>query len=100
MITLYGTPNSRSTRVAWALEEAKVDYEFIKIDLRNGEGRTPDYLSINPGGKVPALAEDGFVLTESAAIVTYIGDRYPESQLTPPAATQERGLYEQWCFFR
>jgi glutathione S-transferase len=99
MITLYGTPNSRSTRAAWALEEARADYEFIKIDLRNGEGRTPEYLSVNPGGKVPALVEDGFVLTESAAIVTYIGDRYPDSQLTPPTGTQERGLYGQWCFF-
>jgi len=99
MITLYGYPKSRSIRAAWALEEAGETYEFVKVDLLKGEGRSPSFLSINPGGKVPAIVEDGFVLTESAAIVTYVGDRRPASQLTPPAGTPARAHYGQWCFF-
>lgn len=99
MLTLYGCPNTRSTRAAWALEEVGAEYKYIKIDLFKGEGRSSAYLQINPAGKVPALAEDGFVLTESAAIVTYIGDRYPESGLTPNVGSQARGHYDQWCFF-
>ncbi len=99
MMTLYGCPNTRSTRAAWALEEAGATYEYVKVDLRKGEGRSLAYLRINPGGKVPALAEDGFVLTESAAILTYVGDRYPGSKLTPPPGTRERAHYDQWCFF-
>lgn len=99
MMTLYGCPNTRSTRAAWALEEAGAAYEYVKIDLYKGGGRSPEYLRVNPAGKVPALVEDGFVLTESAAIVTYVGDRFPESKLTPPAGSRERGHYDQWCYF-
>jgi glutathione S-transferase len=99
MITLYGCPNTRSIRATWALEEAGADYAYVKVDLFNGEGRKPAYLRVNPGGKVPALAEDGFVLTESAAIVGYVGDRHPDSGLKPPPGTSARAQYEQWCFF-
>jgi glutathione S-transferase len=83
----------------WALEEAGAEYQHVKIDLFKGEGHAPAYLEINPSGKVPALIDGGFILTESAAIVTYIGDQYPESQLTPPVGTQKRGHYDQWCYF-
>lgn len=99
MIVLYGYPQSRSLRAVWALEEAQAEYEYRKVDLLKGEGRTPSYLGVNPGGKVPALAEDGFVLTESAAIVTYIGERFGHSRLTPQAGTRDRAHYDQWCFF-
>lgn len=99
MLTVYGCPNTRSTRVVWALEEAGADYEYVRIDLRAGAGWKPEYLALNSGGKVPTLVDGGFVLTESAAICTYIGDRFPESKLTPPVGTRERASYNQWCYF-
>ena len=99
MITLYGFSQSRSTRAAWALEEAGADYDYVAVDLKKGEGRQPAFLAVNPGGKVPALVDEGLTLTESAAIVTYIGDRCPESGLTPPPRTAERAEYDQWCSF-
>lgn len=99
MLKVYGCPNSRSNRVIWALEEAGVAYDYHKIDLFTGEGWKPDYLAINPGGKVPALVDGDLILTESAAICTYIGDRFPGSGLTPPVNSPERAQYNQWCFF-
>ncbi len=99
MLTIFGCPNTRSARVVWALEEAGAEYDYIKVDLFKGEGRRPPYIDLNPGGKVPALRDDDFILTESGAICTYIGDKFPESRLTPPVGTQERARYHQWCFF-
>ena len=99
MIKLYGYPRSRSTRVVWMLEELGVDYEFIKIELLEGAGQAADYLKVHADGKVPAIDDDGFVLTESAAIVTYLGDKYPESHLVPEPRTQQRAKYDEWSFF-
>lgn len=99
MFQVYGCPRTRSTRVVWALEEVGAEYEYEKIDLFAGEGRQPAYLALNPGGKVPALADGDLVLTESAAICTYIGDAFPASGLTPPCGLPERARYNQWCFF-
>lgn len=99
MITLYGYPNSRSARAVWALEEAGAEYRYIKVDLPRGGGYQPHYLSINPGGKVPTLVEDDFVLTESAAICTYIGETFPAAGLLPDVGTPDRARYHQWCSF-
>lgn len=99
MIKLYGFPRSRSSRVVWMLEELGVDYEFNKIELLEGAGQSEEYLKIHADGKVPAINDDGFVLTESAAIVTYLGDKFPDSKLVPEAGTQARAKYDEWCFF-
>jgi glutathione S-transferase len=99
MLQVYGCPNTRSNRVVWALEEAGAAYDYHRIDLFAGEGRKPDYLAINPGGKVPTLVDGDLILTESAAICTYIGDGFPASGLTPPVDSPERAQYNQWCFF-
>jgi len=99
MLTLYGFPRSRSTRVLWMLEELGADYEYRKVDLGAGEGQHPAYLALNPAGKVPTLVDDGFVLTESVAILTYLGDRFPEAGLLPPAGSHERAKYLQWACF-
>ena len=99
MLQVYGCPNTRSNRVVWALEEAGAAYDYHKIDLFTGEGRKPDYLALNPGGKVPTLVDGDLILTESAAICTYIGDGFPASGLTPPVDSPERAQYNQWCFF-
>lgn len=99
MLTVYGCANTRSTRVVWTLEETGAEYEYVPIDLRAGAGWEPDYLAINISGKVPTLVDSEFVLTESAAICTYIGDRFPDAGLVPPVGTQERASYNQWCYF-
>ncbi len=100
MMKLYGTPNTRSTRVAWALEEAGAEYEFILVQLAKGEHKQPAFLSVNPAGKVPTLVDGDLVLSESAAICTYIGDKFPQSGLVPPVSDPaNRALYLQWCFF-
>lgn len=99
MLRLYGFPNTRATRAVWTLEEAGADYEYVKVDLFAGEARKPPYIQLNPGGKVPTLTDGDFVLTESAAICTYIAEKYPVAGLVPAAGTPERAKYDQWCFF-
>ncbi|MBQ0724055.1 MAG: glutathione S-transferase family protein [Cycloclasticus sp.] len=99
MLKLYAYPRSRSTRVVWMLEEIGVDYEFIKIELLQGAGQVEAYLKIHADGKVPAIDDDGFVLTESAAIMSYIGDKYTDCNLLPEPKTQNRARYDEWCFF-
>lgn len=98
MIRIYGFPFTRSTRATWALEEAGAEYEFIPVDLSKGEHKKPEFLKVNPGGKVPAMIDGDLVLTESAAICTYIGEKFPSSDLVPVRA-DERAHYFQWCFF-
>lgn len=98
--TLYGCPNTRSLRAAWALEEAGADYDYVRIDLMKGEGRSAEFLAINPGGKVPALLDDGQVITESGAILTCIGERHPASGLIPGLdAPKRRAACFEWLFF-
>ena len=99
MLQVYGCPNTRSTRVVWALEEVGAVYDYHKVDLLVGAGRKPEYLALNPGGKVPTLVDGDLTLTESAAICTYIGDSFPASGVTPSVGSPERAQYNQWCFF-
>ena len=95
---LYGWPNSRSLRAAWALEEAAADYEYVPVDLFKGEARTPEFLALNPAGKLPVLVDGGLTLTESAAIVNYVSDRFPASNLVPHAAAARADCL-RWMFF-
>ncbi|MGB5062448.1 MAG: glutathione S-transferase family protein [Candidatus Competibacter sp.] len=99
MLMVYGFPNARSSRVVWALEEAGAEYEYIYVDLKAGAGWQPEYLALNAGGKVPTLVDGEFVLTESGAICTYLGDRFPATGLTPQVGSRERARYNQWCYF-
>jgi glutathione S-transferase len=99
MLHVYGCPNTRSQRVVWALEEVGAAYDYHLVNLLAGQGRQPDYQAINPGGKVPTLVDGELILSESAAICTYLGDRFPDSGLTPPPGSVERARYNQWCFF-
>jgi glutathione S-transferase len=100
MLKLYGSPGSRSTRVAWALEEAEAEYDFILTDLKQGAQKDPQFLKLNPSGKLPVLVDGALVLSESAAICTYIGERFPASGLVPSLERPaDRAHYFQWCFF-
>jgi glutathione S-transferase len=98
MIKLYGFPQTRSVRAAWALEEANADYEYVLVNLRTGEHKQAAFLAINPFGKIPSLVDDGLVVTESAAICTYIAEKFPAAKLIPTDA-KGRAEYFQWLFF-
>ncbi len=99
MITLYSFPNTRGRRISWMLEELDKSYEFKLIPRSENGFKSEAFLKINPAGKVPAIQDDDLVLTESAAIVTYLGDKFPNKGLVPVAGTAERGKYNQWCYF-
>ena len=85
MITVYGGNNSRATRNFWVLEELGLAYDQKKIDFAGGENKKPEFLAINPSGKVPALGDsDGnVVLSESFAINLYLAQRYSVGKLWP-----------------
>lgn len=88
MLTLYGMQQSRSFRCLWALEESGLDYDYVPLDIRADaedpkSTRHADYLSLNVQGKVPTLVSGDLVLTESAAILYYIGRAAPDSGLLP-----------------
>jgi glutathione S-transferase len=96
MLTLYHSPQSRSIRPRWLLEELGVPCEVKLISLAAGDQKKPEYLKLNPNGAVPTLVDGDLVLWESAAICQYLADKYPEKRLAPPVGTPERGKYYQW----
>lgn len=85
MLKLFYAPDSCARAVHIALEEAGAAYEGVPMSLASGDQRTPDYLAINPKGRVPALVTEQGVLTETPAILTYIAQLYPDSALALPA---------------
>src|SRR4051812_21517429 len=94
---LYHVPMTRSTRPRWMLEELEVPFELVRLDPKKGDNKTPQYLAINPTGKVPALVDGELKMFESAAIVAYLADKY--GKLAPPIGSPERAAYYQWLFF-
>ena len=98
-IKLYGNRGTRALRCYWVLEELEVPYEVQTIDFRAGDNRTPEYLKINPNGKVPALTDGDLALFESAAICAYLADKFPDKGLIPAAGTAERATHDQWMYF-
>lgn len=101
-LTLYTHPMSRGRTVRWMLEECGVPYEAVMLEYGTSM-KAPDYLAINPMGKVPALrhnlAHQQTVVTETAAICAYLADLYPEKKLAPALTDPTRGTYYRWLFF-
>src|SRR5262245_50218733 len=95
---LYEFGPTRSIRARWTLQELGVDFESVTVDLTRGEHRRPEFLGINPAGKVPVLVDGDFVLTESVAIVLYLADKYPESGLLP-SDPERRAEVNRWLLF-
>jgi glutathione S-transferase len=85
MLKLFQSPGTCARAAHIALEEAGAAYEAVRMDLGAGDQRKPDYLAINPKGRVPALVTDHGVITETPAILTYVAQLYPESPLALPA---------------
>ena len=97
---LYFNPRSRSTVVRWMLNEVGAEYDLIPIDFEKGENRTPEFLALNPMGKLPTLLlPDGTVMTETAAILAHLADCFPEAGLAPAVGTSERANYYRWLLF-
>lgn len=98
-LTLYHAAPSRSSIVHWMLEELGQPYEISLVSFKKGENRKPEYLAVNPMGKVPALKHGDTVITEAAAICAYLADEFPAAQLNIPVGTSSRGTYLKWMFF-
>ncbi|WP_321866505.1 glutathione S-transferase family protein [Paraburkholderia tropica] len=95
---LYGFAGTRSQRALWGLKEVDADFEFISVNLLEGEHKRPDYLRLNPAGKVPVLVDGDRVIPESAAIVLYLADKYPEKGLLPDDLDERAQVY-RWTMF-
>jgi glutathione S-transferase len=98
MMKLYGFGPTRSLRALWGLKELGVEFEFIPVNLQAGEHKRPEFLAINPAGKVPVLVDGDLVLPESAAIVLYLAEKYPEKGLMPARLEQRAQVY-RWVLF-
>src|SRR5437762_7711731 len=98
-LTLYHASPSRSSIVLWMLEEVGEPYDVHLLSFAKGENRAPDYLALNPMGKVPALRHGDTVITEVAAICTYLADEFRTAKLNVPVGTPRRGVYLKWLFF-
>jgi len=97
-IVIYGSIGSRASRCLWTAEETGAAYEWISITTLDGSNRKPDYLAINPSGKIPAMTDGDVVLTESMAINQYIALNYGQGGVWPnDRASQARVL--QWTFW-
>lgn len=97
MITLYGIPSSASTAPRICLEEAGVEYTFVRI-TRDPPG-PPGFVDASPHGKVPALVDGDLAMTESAAITMHLSDRFPHAALAPDPADPARADWYQWLMF-
>ena len=98
-LTLYHAVPSRSAIIRWMLEEVGEPYDIHLLSLSRGDNRAADYLAVNPMGKVPALRHGDVVITEAAAICTYLADAFPKAGLNIPIGDPRRGIYLKWLFF-
>jgi glutathione S-transferase len=98
MMKLYGIGPSRWLRVLWAMKELDAEFEFVPVNLMAGEHFKPEFLRLNPAHKVPVLVDGDLVLTESAAIVLYLAEKYPDKGLLPTDLAQ-RALVYRWVMF-
>ena len=99
MMKLYWCPRTRSFSGLWMMEEAGQPYERVLIDIASGAQKKPDFLAVNPMGKVPALQDGDATLAEQSAICAYVAERYPDAKLAPPLGDARRAKYLYWLFF-
>ncbi len=97
-MTLYGFGGARSLRAIWGLKELGADFEFVPVNLLAGEHRRPEFLRLNPAGKIPVLVDGDLVIPESAAIVFYLADKYREKGLMPVDLIERAEIY-RWAMF-
>jgi glutathione S-transferase len=97
-VTIFGSIGSRASRCLWVCEEIGIKFDWLPISTLDGSNKTPQYLAINPSGKIPAMQDDDIVLTESFAINQYLAERYGSGSIWPDDH-RGRGLVHQWTFW-
>jgi glutathione S-transferase len=97
-LVFYTNPMSRGRIVRWMLEEVGQPYRTEILEFGAG-AKSPEFLAINPMGKVPAIRHGDTVVTESGAICAYLADAFPQAGLAPPSGSRARGPYYRWLFF-
>lgn len=97
-LVFYTNPMSRGRIVRWLLEELEVPYQTVLLDYATTL-KEPEYLSVNPMGKIPALRHGDMVVTETAAICAYLADTFTDAGLAPAPGSPLRGPYYRWLFF-
>jgi len=98
-ITLFHSPQSRSSGALTLLEELGAPYQLNVLNMKAGEQRRPQYLAVNPLGKVPAILHRGALVTEQVAIFIYLADLFPAAGLAPAIGQAQRGPYLRWLVF-
>ena len=98
-IVFYHNPQSRSQMVRWMIEEAGAPHRIVPIDFARNEHKAPAFLALNPMGKLPTIEHRGTVVTETAAIIAYLADTFPQAGLAPAPGEPARGAYYRWLFF-
>src|SRR6202043_1325087 len=94
-LRIYGVARTRAFRALWVAKELGLDYEHFPIEIGPAGARKPEYLAINPNGRLPAIEDDGFVLWESQAITLYLAKKHSTGQLSP--GTLERDPTGRQC---
>ena len=98
-LVFFHNPQSRANMVRALLEELGAEFELCTVDFRKQEQLSPEYLAINPMGKVPAIRHNGTVVTETVAIYIYLADVYRQAGLAPALDDPDRGAYLRWLVF-
>ncbi len=98
-VTLFHSPNTRSSGALTLLKELNADFELHILNLKANEQRGAEYLAINPMGKVPAIKHGDELITEQVAIFLYLADLYPEANLAPAIGEPLRGTYLRWMVY-
>jgi glutathione S-transferase len=98
-ITLFHSPQSRSSGALTLLEELGAPYKLHVLNMKAGEQRRPEYLAINPLGKVPAILHRGELITEQVAIFIFLADLFPAAGLAPVIGDTQRGAYLRWLIY-
>lgn len=97
---LFWSPQTRSSRAVWLLEEAGVDYEIEEVDIRSADRQdSAEFRAASPMGKVPALVDGDVQMSESAAIALYVADRYCSGTLAPAPDDPRRGKFLYWLMY-
>jgi glutathione S-transferase len=97
MIVFYGAPMSSAGRTHWMLEEVGVPYEYKRISIRDGDTKKPEFLKVNPAGKIPVIQDGSITLTESMAINFYLAEKYGKGLM--PADPVARAHVYEWSFW-
>jgi glutathione S-transferase len=99
MLTLFHSPRTRSVRVLWLIEELGMPYELRTLTFTPDSLKSPEYLRVNPLGKVPSIRDGVVQMFESGAICEYLVETYGQGRLAPPPGAPERAAYLQWLHF-